>query len=395
MHDHSQGVGQHELIEFWGATNLDSAEIAERALREAVDAGGATLLSVFVHRFEPHGVSAVAVIAESHLSIHTWPELGYCAADVFTCGSRIDMDAMRRVLERAFMPDEVTVRRVARGRLSGEPVVFLENEPLSATSASYQVDRVLERRRSEFQDVFLFESPRLGRVLTLDGIVQQTDLDTYVYHELLAHPALMSHPDPQRVAVIGGGDGHLVRTVLQHDSVEQVLLCEHDEEVINVCRKHYPEIDRSLADPRTTIVVGDAFETLGALDGELDAILVDLTDPIGPAVRLFEDGFYEVCDHALRHEGFLVAQLESLHYHPDIVRNSFGALRNRFTHAELLWGALATYPGAFWTFGIASNGLDPTVVRRRQTLDSRLYNAESHGWFFLPQPVRESMLAER
>ena len=133
----------------------------------------------------------------------------------------------------------------------------------------------------------LFESPRLGRVLALDGIVQMTDLDTYVYHEMLAHPALFSHPNPRDVAVVGGGDVHLIAEVLKHPGIERVYLLELDEEVVQVARKHYEVARQTLADPRVEVRPSDAFESIAELHGELDVIMVDLTDPIGPAARLF------------------------------------------------------------------------------------------------------------
>ena len=173
----------------------------------------------------------------------------------------------------------------------------------------------------------LFESPRLGRVLALDGIVQMTDLDTYVYHEMLAHPALFSHPNPRDVAVVGGGDVHLVAEVLKHPGIERVYLLELDEEVVQVARKHY-EVARDSARPIRAVEVrpSDAFESIAELHGELDVIMVDLTDPIGPAARLFEDEFYALCEQSLRADGILVAQTESIHFHPDVVRDCFTTL---------------------------------------------------------------------
>jgi spermidine synthase len=387
------GVGRHAICELWGASHLDSVERAEHALRAAAAAGGVTLIDVFVHQFSPHGVSGIAVIAESHLSLHTWPELGYVAADLFTCGEHVDMEAIIDVLRESFEAEQVDVRFLERGippELTARR--FEEYEPGSASHASYDMTVVLEQRRTEFQEIVLFESPRLGRVLALDGIVQMTDLDTYVYHEMLAHPALFSHPNPREVAVVGGGDVHLIAEVLKHPGIERVYLLELDEEVVHVARKHYEVARRTLADPRVEVRPRDAFESIAELHGELDVIMVDLTDPIGPAARLFEDEFYALCEQSLRADGFLVAQTESVHFHPEVVRGCFTTLASRFRHADLLWGAIATYPGAFWTFAIASKDLDPRVVRRRADIETRLYDIEAHEWFFIPAPVRRRLL---
>jgi spermidine synthase len=390
--EHS-GVGRHAICEFWGASHLNSVEVAERALREAASAGRVTLIEVFVHQFSPHGVSGVAVIAESHLALHTWPEYGYLAADFFTCGEDADMEGIIATLRDAFEAERVDVRYLDRG-VPPEAAVdrFAEHEPGAAAHTAYDVARVLEQRRTEFQELLLFESPRLGRVLALDGIVQMTDLDTYVYHEVLAQPALHAHPDPRRVAVVGGGDAFVVAEVCKHDGVEKVFLLELDEEVVQIACKHYDVARAAMDDPRVEFRAGDAFESIEQLAGTLDVILVDLTDPIGPAARLFEDGFYALCQRALCDGGILVAQTESLHYHGDTVRSCYGALARRFARAELLWGAIATYPGAFWTFGIASDGPDLREVRRRPDVPTQLYHPDAHDWFFVPEPVRRKML---
>lgn len=382
-------VGRHAICEFWGARNLNSPEVAERALREAAVAGKVTLLQVVVHQFAPQGVSGVAVIAESHLALHTWPEFDYLAADFFTCGDTADLDAIIETLRRTFEAERVACRVLDRG-LPLER--FEEAEPFAASHASYDVAEVLEQRRTEYQDLLLFESPKLGRVMALDGIVQMTDLDTYVYHEMLAHPALHAHPAPRDIAVVGGGDVHLVAEVLKHPGIEHVYLLELDEEVVQISRKYYDVARGALTDSRVEVRPGDAFDSIAQLSGRLDAILVDLTDPIGPAARLFEDGFYGLCESALRDDGFLVAQTESIHFHPDTVRSCFTTLANRFRYADLLWGAIATYPGAFWTFGIASKNLDPRVVRRRPEVTARLYNVDAHEWHFIPPVVRNQLL---
>jgi spermidine synthase len=284
------GVGRHAICEFWGASNLDSVDVAEQALRDAARAGRVTLIEVFVHQFSPQGVSGIAVIAESHLALHTWPEHDYLAADFFTCGDNADIEAIVDVLRTAFEADHVDCRYLTRGVPEVEKTErFEEFEPGSASHATYDVLSVLEQRRTQYQEVLLFESPRLGRVLALDGIVQMTDLDTYVYHEMLAHPALFSHPDPRAVAIVGGGDVFLVAETLKHPGIERVYLLELDEEVVHVARKHYDVARDALNDPRVEVRPGDAFNSIAELAGKLDVIMVDLTDPIGPAARLFED----------------------------------------------------------------------------------------------------------
>jgi len=388
-------LGQHTICEFWGAKNLDSPELTDRAFREAVSAGAATLIELVVHQFAPQGVSAVAVIAESHLSIHTWPELGYAAIDYFTCGDHVDVDGIFEVLREAYEPERIVRHQMVRGVTpeSTALATFQEQEPKSPYYATYPMARVLEQRQTQFQHLLLFEHPTAGKVLALDGIVQLTDVDTYVYHEVLTHPALCAHPNPRTVAVVGGGDAFIVAEALKHPTVEKVVLLELDEDVIETARKHYPVAAAALADPRVDVRPADAFESIAAFDDELDAILVDLTDPIGQAARLFEDPFYEKCERALRADGILVAQTESVHFHPNTVRSCFETISRRFPRTEMLWGSIATYPGSFWTFAMATKGPDPTVARSTPQLDTRLYHPDAHSWFFVPAPVRAKLLA--
>ena len=396
MAEHTKvALGQHTICEFWGATNLDSPELTEQAFRKAVAAGNATLIQLVVHQFAPQGVSAVAVIAESHLSIHTWPELGYAALDYFTCGDHVDVDAIFEVLQAAYEPERVVRHQMVRGTSPEDATFgrFEEREPASPYQASYPMARVLEQRQTQFQDLLLFEHPKVGKVLTLDGIVQMTDVDTYVYHEVLTHPAMVAHPNPRTVAVVGGGDAFIVAEALKHDTVEKVYLLELDIDVIETARKHYPVAAAALADPRVEVRPADAFATIAEFHDELDVILVDLTDPIGQAARLFEDPFYEMCEQALRAEGILVAQTESVHFHPNTVKQCYRTLSQRFPRTELLWGSIATYPGAFWTFAMATKGLDPTVARRQPQLQTELYSPDAHGWFFIPPSVRAKLLA--
>lgn len=268
---------------------------------------------------------------------------------------------------------------------------FEEHEPAARTSARYQVGRLLAHRRTPYQELLLFESPGLGKVLVLDGIVQLTELDTYAYHELLAHPAMCAHPNPRTVAIVGGGDVHLAAEVLKHPEVERVLLLELDKEVIEVAREHFPVAAQALADPRLEVRAGDAFEAMAGLSN-LDVILCDLTDPIGQAARLFEEGFYARCARALGEEGVLAAQTESLHFHRATVQACQRALAQVFPYVALVTGGIATYPGAWWTFSLAAKGADPRKARRRPDVPTRLYHPDAHSWFFVPEPVLGKLL---
>jgi spermidine synthase len=280
----------------------------------------------------------------------------------------------------------------ARGIRATVSLTFEEEEPASPTRVSYSLTRILETKQSEHHQILLFETRGLGKVLALDGIVQLTELDGYAYHEVLAHPALCAHPAPERVAIVGGGDGHLLVEVLKHPQVRRVDLLELDSSVLEVCRRHFGHVDAALRDERVHLRMGDAFESISEFDGALDVILCDLTDPIGEAARLFEEPFYRRCRRALRDPGMMVAQIESIHLHSSTVVGCRQALAQHFARTDLLWTAMATYPGAWWTFGAGTTGFDPRQPHRRPELRTRLYHPDAHAWFFIPWTVQEKLL---
>jgi spermidine synthase len=379
-------VGRHVLCDMFGAGNIDSPAFADAAIRRAVDAAGATMLNVFLHEFEPAGVSALAALAESHLALHTWPEHDLITVDAFTCG---DADPQKAIdeLVRLYAPQRCEMRSLARAVDRRD---FVESEPGSPISSVYGDSRRLYDGHSEHQRIAVFERAGIGRVLALEDIVQVTELDSFVYHEMLAHPALAAHPKPERVAVIGGGDGLIVREILRHPSVTAVDVFELDGQVVEVSRRFFGTWE---PDPRVRIEIGDAF---GALEpGTYDVILADIPDPLGQAARLFGPEFFSQAQGALRPAGGVLAvQCESLHFHPDVVRRCVAALRRGFAQVGVVQGAMATYPGAWWTFAVASTlGTHPSVAQSGHDLaGTRLYRPEAHAWYFIPDVVLEGLL---
>ncbi|SEH10573.1 adenosylmethionine decarboxylase [Thermoleophilum album] len=401
-------LGRQVLCEFWGAQGLDDEELARTALRRAVEAGGATLVRLEVHRFSPWGVSGVAVIAESHLALHTWPEHGYAAVDVFTCGDT-DLDAMidvmleayrpawtqRRTIERGVHPETETVTgedgAAERADLDDRVWVFEEREPASPIRAVYPVRRLLEAVRTDYQTAAVFESPGLGRVLAIDDIVQLTERDAFVYHELLAHPPLHAHPEPRTVAIVGGGDGHTLAEVLKHEVIEKVAVLELDRGIVELAKRHFEVAQEAFGNPRVELIIGDAFDTLADLDFRPDVILCDVPDPIGSAERLFGEDFYARCKDALADGGMLSAQTESAWWHAETLRACYEAIGRHFKEVSVTWGVVPSYPGAWWTFTIGSRRWEPWIVRREPELETRLYEPRYHSWFMMPRGLCERL----
>ncbi len=269
---------------------------------------------------------------------------------------------------------------------------FTENEPTSPINARYQVSDVVYRGRSKYQKILVFDSPFHGRVLALDDIVQLTTREEPFYHEMLVHPMLQAHPNPRNVLIIGGGDGGTLREVVKYPSIENPVECELDEQVVEVAKKYLPTLSVGYQDKRAQVRFEDGKKFLRESGQVWDAIILDLTDPIGPAKPLFERPFYKLCAEHLAPDGFLSAQTESLHFHSDLVKSVIRAMRGLFEYVELVTMPLAMYPGNWWTFTIASKSLDPKVARNMFTPPTKVYSREDHRWFFLPAGVREKIL---
>ncbi|MDI6871773.1 MAG: polyamine aminopropyltransferase [Bacillota bacterium] len=257
---------------------------------------------------------------------------------------------------------------------------------------SCRVTRTLHSEQTPFQKLDVFETAQWGRMLTLDGLVMTTDRDEFVYHEMITHVPLCTHPNPEYVAVIGGGDGGAIREILKHPGVKKATLIEIDERVIEASRRFFPAISSGLSDPRVEIRVEDGINHVAEVKGRYDVIIVDSTDPIGPAVGLFAKEFYQNVFAALREDGLFVAQTESPFYHADLIRNTFATVSGIFPVTRLYLATIPTYPSGLWSFTVGSKKYDPAVVNpdRKLPFATRYYTPELHrGAFALPQFVAE------
>lgn len=264
-------------------------------------------------------------------------------------------------------------------------VKFTETVPFVEIGYSYEVEKILYKGRSKFQDIMVFQNPQFGKMLILDGAVQITERDEFFYHEMICHPLMHAHPNPRRVVVIGGGDGGAVREALKHKSVEKVYFVEIDPEVIRVSKEFFPALTAGLDDPRVEIRNMDGAEFIKGLNNEIDVVMVDSTDPIGFARSLFSEEFLKAVYKALTADGMYVTQSESLILHADIVKEIQETVRKVFPVTDLYSTCLATYPGNWWTFSVGSKILDPRQMRRKFECDTKYYTDEIHAYSFLPR----------
>jgi spermidine synthase len=265
-------------------------------------------------------------------------------------------------------------------------------EPYHDISAvGIHITDLLHHEQSEFQDIKVYTTAGHGRLLLLDDMVMLTELDEFVYHDLITHVPLCIHEAPRQVLVVGGGDGGTVREVLKHAEVERVVLCEIDERVTRVCQRWIPSVAGGLDDPRVELVFADAVAYVRTHVGAFDAVLVDSSEPIGPAAGLFEGSFFADLRRALRPGGVISAQTESPFYAADTVRAVYNEIRGVFKHVHGYIGSIPTYPSGCWTFALASDERTPAMVdeRRAAALRCNYFNPGiARAAFALPEFAR-------
>ena len=228
----------------------------------------------------------------------------------------------------------------------------------------FLVTRELARVKSDFQDIVIFESSSHGRVMVLDGVIQITERDEFVYQEMLTHVPLLAHGSAANVLIIGAGDGGVLRRVLQHKNVKRAVMVEIDGEVIRLCKEFLPAIaGDAWNDPRADVIVGDGIDYVKrAPDGSFDAIIVDSTDPIGVGEVLFTDDFYSNCARILTANGVIVNQCGVPFMQADELRETSLRRRQFFPHVTAYVAAVPTYVGGFMTLGWAAKTTGLTTV---------------------------------
>ena len=253
------------------------------------------------------------------------------------------------------------------------------------SAISLKIRDKVHDEQSTYQRIEIYETETFGTLMTLDGLVMVTDRDNFVYHEMMSHPALFTHPDPRRVLVIGGGDCGTLREVLKHPTVELAEQVELDERVTRVSEKFFPELCESNKDARARLHFTDGIRWVADAKPETyDVIIVDSTDPVGPAAGLFSESFYKNCFRALRPHGIVVGQSESPLFHADLIRSMQQSLKAAgFGDAATLFFPQCTYPSGWWSATMGGKNIALANFRRRDTATNtfatRYYNREIHA----------------
>ncbi|PGK20689.1 spermidine synthase [Priestia megaterium] len=255
-----------------------------------------------------------------------------------------------------------------------------------------KINRRLHIEKTDFQQLDMIETEEFGNMLVLDGMVMTSERDEFVYHEMIAHVPLFTHPNPQKILVVGGGDGGTIREILKHPNVQKVVQVEIDGKVVEYSKKYLPHISSEYDNPRTELIIGDGFMHILESTDEYDVILVDSTEPVGPAANLFTKGFYAGISNALKEDGIFVAQTDNPWFKGDLIRKAIHDTKEIFAVSKLYTCNIPTYPSGMWTFTMGSKKHDPLNLpdNRFFEIDTKYYTKELHyASFALPKFVQE------
>jgi spermidine synthase len=271
-------------------------------------------------------------------------------------------------------------------------------ERLNDASGVYFEGTLLERRRTPFQLLEVYETAELGRIFRLDGCNMTSERDEFFYHENLVHPAAVAHRAPRHALVIGGGDGGSSEELLKHPSIERVHMAELDPDVIEVSRAQFGRVHRgAFDDPRLEVTVGDGLAYLRGTRARYDLVVMDLTDPVGPSAELYSPATFALARSAMAPGAALTLHIGSPFSHPERVRGMLANLRQVFPRVAPYFVHIPLY-GSIWGFACASDTLDPReisaaeverAIAERGLADLQYYNGEAHAALFaLPNYIR-------
>jgi len=405
---------------------LTDLQTLSTVCRQATVAAGLTVVDEKFHVFppldgEPSGITGALLLAESHLAVHTWPERRGVTLDVYVCNFTEDNSGKAQglfdALMVAFRPGRQNVNRIERGDLAASvqatataaagadtaggaasnEIIF---DWLNANAGyGFTARKRLKTLQSPFQRVEVYDTAQFGRLFRLDGRLMTSEGEEFFYHECMTHPAMLTHPNPESVLVIGGGDGGSCEELFKHPSVRRIVMAELDQAVIDISKQYLGKIHRgAFDDARLAVRIGDGFETVRTMEERFDLIVLDLTDPDTPAFHLYSEQFFRMCRSILNPGGLLTLHLGSPVFQESTVRKNAQNLRKVFRQVHPMALYIPLY-GSLWCLAVASDTANPRAIsaelidarmRERALGDLKYYNPELHGALFaLPNFVRD------
>lgn len=275
---------------------------------------------------------------------------------------------------------------------------FSEIDPAGGSAFSLKLGKKLSEEQTPYQKIEMYDTRDFGKLMVIDGCTMVSTRDNFLYHEMMSHPAMFTHPDPKRVVIIGGGDCGTLREVLKHESVEYALQVDIDERVTRLSEIHFPELCESNDDPRAELYFGDGIDWMAKAEpGSLDVVIVDSTDPVGPAEGLFNRAFYANVHRALGDNGILVQQSESPLLHLPILVAMHDEMRAAgFVQTQVVNFPQPIYPSGWWSGAMAfkSSGMQPRLGDiDADALGTQYYSREIHQASLAVPPFVKAALA--
>lgn len=276
---------------------------------------------------------------------------------------------------------------------------YIEHFQPTGSAIGFRTTGKLDEVQSPFQKIEVYGTTDWGNLMLIDGAVMLTSRDNFFYHEMISHPALFTHADPRRVVIIGGGDCGTLREVLKHAGVRSVTQCDIDEQVTRMAEKHFPELCDSNHDPRAELLFDDGVAYMANCPPDsVDVVIVDSTDPVGPAEGLFNKAFYDSCLRALKHDGILVQQSESPLALLDLIRQMRAEMgKAGFTRFATLPFPQPCYPTGWWSVTLARRA-DGFAFREgdasSKAFETLYYSAPLHTGALVAPPFMAKALAD-
>lgn len=261
----------------------------------------------------------------------------------------------------------------------------------------YRVEEKLFEEQSPFQKVTVYQTTHHGKMLCNDDLIMITEADEFIYHDMIAHVPLFVHPNPKKVLIIGGGDGGTAREVLRHEEIEKCVMVEIDEAVVRACKKFIPQTSAVFDHPKLELRIEDGVEYVARTTERFDIILIDSTDPIGPAQPLFGSAFYKDLYRVLTDDGIVVSQGESPFYLNHLQKHLAEIVHQIFPITRFYNFHNFSYPGGLWSFAFSSKKWHPLFDIQEELIQStplsfRYYNKEIHkAAFALPTYQLEAL----
>ena len=358
---------------------------------------GLTVVGEHFHTFaDAGGVTGLVLLAESHLAIHTWPELNSVTLDVYVCNFRDDNSSKAQALTDAlvtlFAPKNANRNSLLRGAPAARPDPLTLEWLTPDIAHGFTTRRPPVTKQSAFQSIEWYDTKAMGRMLALDGAFMLSERDEFIYHECMVHVPALAHADPKRALVMGGGDGCSARELLKHPGIESVVIAELDPMVVATCRENFADVNHhAFDDPRVRIDIGDALAFLRNSPTRYDVIVMDLTDPDdAESAPLYSTETYQLIRDRLSPDGVLSLHIGSAFFHPERFAATLRDLRTVFTEVHAYKAFMPTY-GAEWGMACASMRGNPSTLSevdiahrlaQRGISDLRFYTPRVHASLF-------------